>query len=147
VIGEVVLRTRPLSMCERWYAGDVADPFELVRRTFRPTSVLWDGTTTWMLLEGHPDDVDAQGRACGLSEVDPSSLPPLPPHRWSLPPAALADLPNDHLGAFVAEVGVGVVHRAAPQPARDVAPPIADLQRRIKEAFDPTGRFAPGRTP
>lgn len=147
VIGEVVLRTRPISAFERWFAGEGVDPFVLLRRTYRPTSVLWDGTTTWMLLDGHPDDVDAQGRASGLSEIDPSTLPALPPHRWSLPPSELTNLPGDGHGAFVAEVGVGVVHRDAPQPRRAVAEPIVELQRRIKDAFDPAGRFAPGRMP
>lgn len=147
VIGEVVLRTRPVSAFERWYAGEGVDPFALLRRTYRPTAVLWDGTMTWMLLDGHPEDVGAHGRASGLSEIDPSTLPPLPPHRWSLPPAELANLPADGLGAFVAEVGVGVVHRGTPQPRREVPAPIAELQRRIKDAFDPAGRFAPGRTP
>ena len=147
IIGEVVLRTRPVPSCERWYVGTGVDPFALLRRTHRPAAVLWDGTTTWLLLDGHPADVEAQGRASGLSEIDPSALPTLPPHRWSLPPSGLRDLPGDKHGAFVAEVGVGVVHRTTPQPRRDVALPIVELQRRIKEAFDPTGRFAPGRTP
>jgi hypothetical protein len=119
----------------------------LLRRTYRPTSVLWDGTMSWMLLDGHPDDVEIQGRASGLSEIDPSTLPPVPPHRWSLPPSALADLPADGRGPFVAEIGVGVVHRTTAQPRREVAAPIVALQRRIKDAFDPAGRFAPGRTP
>jgi glycolate oxidase FAD binding subunit len=147
VIGEVVLRTRPIPACERWYAGEGVDPFALLQRTYRPTSVLWDGTSTWMLLDGHPDDVDRQARASGLSLIDSSALPSLPPHRWSLPPAALPNLPDDGHGDFVAEVGVGIVHRRTPPPARAVAAPIVELQQRIKAAFDPTGRLAPGRTP
>jgi hypothetical protein len=59
----------------------------------------------------------------------------------------LSELPDDGHGDFVAEVGVGVVHRAVPQPARVVDAVIADLQTRVKEAFDPTGRLAPGRRP
>ena len=53
--------------CERWFAGE-ADPFAL-RRPAAPArrAVLWDGTTTWVLLDGHPDDVDAQGRLAGLA--------------------------------------------------------------------------------
>jgi glycolate oxidase FAD binding subunit len=145
IIGEVVLRTRPVSACERWYAGEGVDPFALARRTYRPTSVLWDGTMTWMLLDGHPDDVELQGRASGLSEIDPSALPALPPHRWSLPPSGLTDVTSDGHGPFVAEIGVGVVHRSTPQPRREAAAPIAALQRRIKDAFDPVGRLAPGR--
>ena len=61
IIAELVLRTRPVPPCERWFTGE-ADPFALLHRLHRPGCVMWDGTTTWLLLDGHPDDVDAQGR-------------------------------------------------------------------------------------
>jgi hypothetical protein len=112
---------------------------------YRVASVLWDGTTTWALLEGHPTDVAEQARVSGLRELDPSAPPPLPKHRWSLAPSAISALPDDGNGQFVAEVGVGVVHRAVPQPPRTIDPAIAALTARVKEAFDPTGRLAPGR--
>jgi glycolate oxidase FAD binding subunit len=147
VIAEVVLRTRPVPACERWFAGEGVDPFALVRRLYRPASVLWDGTTTWLLLDGHPVDVAEQASVAGLVEVDPTELPPLPEHRWSLPPAALRSLLADGHGRFVAEVGVGVVHRDGPQPTRVMDPTVTTLQRRVKDAFDPTGRLAPGRLP
>ena len=60
-LGEVILRTRPRARHEQWFATR-ADPIETFRRLYRPTSVLWDGTTTWVLLEGHPDDVAAMRR-------------------------------------------------------------------------------------
>jgi glycolate oxidase FAD binding subunit len=145
VIAEVVLRTRPVPACERWFRGEGVDPFELVRRLYRPVAVLWDGTSTWVLLDGHPTDVADQARVAGLPEIDADARPPLPEHRWSLPPAALSSLPADGHGRFVAEVGVGVVHRTVPQPPRVPDPSIAALHRRLKEAFDPTGRLAPGR--
>ena len=147
VIGEVVLRTRPLPACERWFAGDGVDPFGLLQRLYRPTSLLWDGTTTWLLLDGHPSDVEEQARRTGLSEIEAAGLPELPPHRWSVPPSALASLPSDGHGPFVAEVGVGVVHRTIPQPPRVLDASIVELQQRIKDAFDPTGRLSPGRMP
>lgn len=147
VIGEVVLRTRPVAAYEQWFAGEGVDPFALLHRLYRPASLLWDGATTWVLLDGHRTDVDAQARVAGLRAVDAAAPPELPPHRWSLPASALADLPSDGHGAFVAEIGVGVVHRTVPQPPRPRQPAIVELERRIKVAFDPCGRFAPGRMP
>jgi glycolate dehydrogenase FAD-binding subunit len=143
LLGEVVLRTRPLPAAERWVAGP-ADPFALVRRLHRPASVLWDGTTTWALLDGQPDDVAAEAEACGLPEVEGG--PDLPPHRWSLPPGELPALAGTD-GRFVAQVGVGVVHHSRPRPPRPVDPAVAGLHRRIKAQFDATGRLAPGRDP
>lgn len=145
VIAEVVLRTRPVPKCEQWFMAERADPFELARRLYRVASVLWDGTTTWALLEGHPSDVAEQARVSGLREIDPSGLPPLPKHRWSVVPSTLPALPDDGNGPFVAEVGVGVVHRTVPQPPRAIDPTVAALTARVKHAFDPTGRLAPGR--
>jgi FAD/FMN-containing dehydrogenase len=151
LIAEVVLRTRPLPAAERWLAGD-ADPFALVRALHRPAAVLWDGTTTWVLLDGHPADVEAEAARAGLA--DAAGPPDLPPHRWSLRPTALAGLApppgsatGPDTGRFVAEVGVGVVHAAEPPPARTATPEVAHLHHRIKHLFDPTGRLAPGRDP
>jgi glycolate dehydrogenase FAD-binding subunit len=145
LVAEVVLRTRPLPAASQWLAGE-ADPFALLHALYRPSSLLWDGTTAWVLLEGHPADVEAQEAKCpGMRRV--ASGPDLPPHRWSLRPSALAELPADGQGPFVAEVGVGVVHRDVPTPAREVDPPVAALHARIKALFDPSGRLAPGRDP
>jgi glycolate oxidase FAD binding subunit len=146
VMAEFVLRTRPLPMCEQWYvATDGTDPVALLHALYRPTAIVWDGTTTWVLLDGHPDDVAVQARNAELIASDQSALPVRPAHRWSLPPAELRSLPDDGRGPFVAEVGVGVVHRELPQPARPVDPSVAALRARVKAAFDPTGRLGPGR--
>jgi glycolate oxidase FAD binding subunit len=153
LVAEVVLRTRPLPAASQWLAGE-ADPFALLHALYRPSSLLWDGTTTWVLLDGHPADVDAQARLTGLPMADRG--PDLPAHRWSLQPSLLAQLAGGQPGAgtttsqprrFVAEVGVGVAHCDAPQPPRPIDPAVATLHRRIKTAFDPTGRIAPGRDP
>jgi hypothetical protein len=134
----VILRTRPRARFEQWYATE-SDPHETLRRLYRPTSVLWDGTTTWVLLEGHPDDVGASARAAGLREA--AGPPELPRGgRWSIAPSALDSLHP----TFVAEVGVGVVHHAEPPPPVEVSDGVRLLNRRIKENFDPTGRLNPG---
>ena len=154
--GDVILRTRPRPAASCWLAGS-ADPFASRARLFRPTSVLWDGATTWVLLEGHPGDVAAQGALAasfGLHEVD--GPPSLPACRRSVDPARLRGLADAPTGRFVAEIGVGVVHvepgaagavdarlggRAAPDAA------VVALHAALKQRFDPTGRCNPGRDP
>ncbi|MGK2930724.1 MAG: FAD-binding oxidoreductase [Acidimicrobiales bacterium] len=142
IIAEVVLRTRPVPVVERWLTGP-ADPAAVDAALHRPTSLLWDGTSTWVLLSGHGADVEAQSARAARFGMEPcAGPPPLPPHRWSVPPASLAGL--DGRG-WVAEWGVGVVHHPSPRPAEPVDPAVRVLHERIKSSFDPTGRLAPGR--
>ncbi|MET0579180.1 MAG: FAD-linked oxidase C-terminal domain-containing protein, partial [Ilumatobacteraceae bacterium] len=137
-LGDVILRTRPRATYEQWFAGSV-DPGEVLARLYRPTSVLWDGGTTWVLLEGDERDIDNQ--VASLDVVPTAGPPALPTGgRWSVSPGAIRDL----TGTFVAEVGVGIVHHADPAPLRDVEPAVAALHRRIKAGFDPSGRLNPG---
>ena len=58
-LGEVILRTRPRARYEQWFSGPV-DPEDALGRLHRPTAILWDGATTWVLLEGDERDVEAQ---------------------------------------------------------------------------------------
>ena len=84
---------RPLS--SGWFRAETGrDASELFRSLYRPVSVLWDGTTTWALLEGHPSDVAEQASTHRLMAVE--APPALPVHRWSMPPSALAGL-DGHL--------------------------------------------------
>jgi glycolate oxidase FAD binding subunit len=137
-IGEVILRTRPRARFEQWFATG-ADPWRTLAGLYRPTSVLWDGTTTWVLLEGDERDVDAAARNLALeSVIGPPGLPT--GGRWSVPPSRLRDL----TGTFVAEIGVGVVHHADPAPAPVVSEQVRELHRRLKHNFDPAGRLNPG---
>jgi FAD/FMN-containing dehydrogenase len=138
-LAEVILRTRPRPAGERWFSSDV-DPRILLGRLYRPSSMLWDGRTTWVLLDGHADDVAAQVRQCDLRASD--GPPDLPPHRWSMPPSGLFSL--DQTLAFVAEIGIGVVHCDRPRPASPIDPAVRALHARIKSEFDPRGRLNPG---
>ena len=139
LLAEVVLRVVPIPPSRRWIAGE-CDPFDLAARLHRPSSVLWDGTTTWVLLEGEAVDVDFQSELAGAAMREVDGPPPLPTGgRRSLRPGQLRSLPA---GEWIAEVGVGVVHTAAPSgPRADLDP----LHARVKHAFDPTGRLNPGR--
>ena len=138
LIAEVVLRVRPRPAASQWFMTE-GDPFELRRSTHGASSILWDGRTTWVLLEGHPADVDGQAAQHRLTEA--TGPPPLPSGgRRSVRPSALRDL----TGEFVAEIGVGIVHGA--NPVTDTAPPDrGDLHQRLKSSFDPGGRLNPGR--
>ena len=150
LVGEVLLRTVPVAESERWVRIPGADP-GAARSCHTAASVLWDGTDVWTLLSGYEVDVDADlGSLAGLGSCDDVEGPPeLPAHRWICTPAEAAAFgsQNGAAGPFVAELGVGVVHASEPQPPRPAAAGVAELNRRFKERFDPTGRLNPGRDP
>jgi FAD/FMN-containing dehydrogenase len=144
LLAEVVLRTRPRPEASQWMAGDV-DPFDLYPRLVRPGAILWDGTTTWVLLEGRTGDVEAgRGQLASLGLRPAGGPPDLPLGRWSLDPAMLPSL-AERTDSFVAEVGVGVVHgrRLASPPSP--SPAVISLTRRLRTLFDPEQRLNPGR--
>ncbi len=91
------------------------DPFGLATRLYRPSTILWDGTETWVLLEGDPDDVDDQASTV-LGAAAPSSpvLPALGATRLSLTAAELRQLARSSASSWWAEVGVGTVHTDDP---------------------------------
>jgi len=138
-LGEVILRTRPIARARQWARCPASDPSETFMALHRPTSVLWDGTTVWVLLEGHPDDIAEQASVAGLEPCDGPPALPTGSRRSVSPTEVLRQS-----GHFVAEVGVGVVHHASPwsPPARD--PRVVGLARRVKAEFDPAGRLNPG---
>ncbi len=141
IIGEVIVRTRPLPPAGGWYiAPPDTDPTMLLGALYRPVAILWDGTTSWVRLEGDPADIAEQATSCQLQPTDgPPSLPT--GGRWSVPPAAIPALGRS--APFVAEIGVGIVHHSEPPVVRMMAPAVATVHRRIKAALDPEDRFGP----
>jgi glycolate oxidase FAD binding subunit len=120
VIGQVTLRTQPLPAASAWATSP--DPPQALRaRLFRPSSLAWDGTTTHVLLEGHPDDLDAELAAAALQRGEEPAWPAgLHRGRISVAPGALPAL-ADRLGyldcTWLAEGGIGTVHVAASSEA------------------------------
>jgi glycolate oxidase FAD binding subunit len=140
-IGDVILRTRPIPRGQQWYTSD-DDPWRLLVELYRPVSVLWNGSSTWVLLEGHPRDLAAQAAAFGLAAADgPPELPT--GGRWSIRPADVAALSPDD-GPWVAEIGVGIVHHHAAPPRHAPDEATRRLHDRLKRELDPEERLNPG---
>jgi glycolate oxidase FAD binding subunit len=143
--GDVILRTRPLPRHSRWFTS-TRDPMRLLEALYRPVSILWDGSLTWVRLDGDPADVSASADEHDLDVAEgPPALPTA--HRWSVSPSGLLAALERSTGPFVAEIGVGVVHHTEPPPEREPDTPTLELHRRIKTQFDPTGRLNPGVDP
>ncbi len=147
-MADMILRTRPIPEVEVWHRVVDVDPAEVLRRCRTSASILWDGRSTWVLSAGYRADVDSDLRALSeLGSLRPDHPPDLPPIRWSRRPSDLFDMSRADaaVGRFVAEIGVGVVHTENPVEPSPPSPGTVALQRRIKDALDPTGRFNPGR--
>ena len=141
-LAEVVLRCQPRPAVSAWFRAPGVDPFHVRRRLFRPSSILTDGESTWVLLEGRAADVEAE-RACLDGAWHPVAGPPLLPSggRESMTPSAWRTL----AGPYLAEIGVGTVHRPHPVPVAPLHGRAAELQRAVRDAFDPSRRLNPGR--
>ena len=145
-LAEVILRTLPVPPAAQWLVG-AGDPFAAFDLLYRPSSVLWNGTRTWILLEGDPSDVAAE-----TAKVEPLGFgptdggPPIPAAgRESMKPSELRALAGTP-GVWIAEVGVGLVHRPEPVAPETVAPINAALMTELKRKLDPEGRLNPGRS-
>ncbi len=145
LLAEVILRTLPLPAASQWVAGDV-DPFAAFDLLYRPSSILWDGTRTWILLEGDPADVSAEAAKIAPLGFGAVSSGPLVPAagRESMRTSDLSALKGSG-GQWLAEVGVGLVHRTEPVPAAAVSAPNAALMSKLKQRLDPQNRLNPGR--
>lgn len=157
LLGEAIIRTNPIPATSRWLSATGVDPLAVYDNLMAPSAVLWDGTTTWVELEGHRADVDAEHRRLAplgtFGEVDGTNGLPvaLPEHRWSMSPADALKLGSDASSGgpdrFVAAIGLGLVFGDRPQPPRTVTAEIDVVAARLKENFDPSGRLNPGRDP
>lgn len=146
LLGDVILRTRPIPLCAQWYRRPMLHPLVVLEAQavldglYRPTTVLWDGHAVWVLLEGHPDDVREQAACLDLVECE--GPPALPPNRSLVAPSTSFD--PSVAGDFVMEVGVGVVHTDVALPPLPADPALARLTARVKHQFDPSQRLNPG---
>jgi glycolate oxidase FAD binding subunit len=149
-LGEVIVRTRPLPLHSQWFRIDADDPTLLFTVLYRPVSMLWDGRQVWVLLEGHPRDIE---HTAAQHRLEPCTAPAVPDARRAVvaPSKVYATVRSLPSGSVVAEVGIGVVHLGAEAatalaPAV-VAPEVLAVERRVKQQFDPAGRLNPGVVP
>jgi len=146
LIAEATLRTNPIPEEQIW-VETIIDPKLILSILLRPSALLWDGTTTWVHLEGYPADVHAQKKILEkhgtLQEAE--KAPDLPACRWSLPPADIFRLDSFNTGRFVASIGVGTVWAEHPQPIRVPDKGQQIIENRMKQQFDPKKRLNPGR--
>ncbi|MCL4313798.1 MAG: FAD-binding protein [Actinobacteria bacterium] len=110
-LAEVVLRTQPRPRVAKWIVTE-GNPFEIRKQLFRPSSILWDGIKTWVLLEGSGREVQAE-LACLREHFEEVDAPPHLPKgkRVSLRPSAIKQYATSLApSSYVAEIGVGLVH-------------------------------------
>jgi glycolate oxidase FAD binding subunit len=117
VLAQVILRCQPVAEIAEWSETD-ADPFEVRRRTFRPSCIAWDGDRTRLLVEGVAADVEKERHAAGAEPVAGAPARPDGPHRGriSIAPAGIRGLAPalaDTGARWLAEIGVGTIHVAA----------------------------------
>ena len=155
-LGEVILRTRPIPQSSRWFMINEGRPETveaILRRVYRPASVLWDGRKVWFCIEGNSHDCDQtiQQLAIDLERPTEVSAPPNLnsfPFRQSMPPAQLVEFVLSHINQktdqILVEAGVGIVHRQSPAKPRVADPTVELLHQRLLKQFNPTGRLNPG---
>lgn len=117
VIMQATLRARPRPRASIW-ATTTGDVDHLRRNLFRPSCLAYDGTTTYVLLEGHTDDLGTEISKARL-ELAPTPTWPSGTSRGRISVQARHVLAlGTALDAidglrWMAEIGVGTVHVAA----------------------------------
>ena len=144
LVAEVTLRCVPVPAVSSWFAFD-GNPRELNSSIFQASTILWNGETTWVLLEGHAADIESRSEQFALRPV--TEAPQVPnAGRLSKRPSDVYDM----AGNFMAEVGVGVVHVGAGHSeltSSIESTGARQLHRAVKERMDPMNRLNPGRSP
>jgi glycolate oxidase FAD binding subunit len=155
-LGEVILRTRPIPQSSRWFMMSEAGPEiveAILRRVYRPASVLWGGHKVWFCIEGNSRDCDETIRHLAADLQAPTEVAGPPtldncPFRQSVAPAELVELVQGHVqqgtGQLVVEAGVGIIHRQTPAKPKVTERAIELLHQRMLQQFNPTGRLNPG---
>ncbi len=148
LIAEVILRTNPIPPASIWLCSRNVHPFAAFAAVTQPSVLLWDGSSTWIQLEGHLADLGSQRQS--LSSLGPwfevDGPPDLPAQRWSLTPQQLREPTMlSSAGPFVASIGVGTVFATERRAQHPPTPSLQALTMSVKDSFDPTGRLSPGR--
>jgi len=142
-IAEVTLRCLPIPETTQWFTGSL-DPFELHKKLYRPSSILWNGLQVWVCLEGVASDVAAQAATFDFEEAP--GPPPFPTvGRLSVEPKDLQRHVTSSKLACLAEVGVGIIHTNEVTHSRSIPEVNLSLMRELEERLDPNGRLNPGR--
>ena len=144
MIGEVVLRCQPAPEERRWLTAEV-DPWAVRRTLFRPSTILWDGRQTWVQIEGTSAEVTVEVAALPGSGWEECAAPALPQGRGSVEPATIRSLPASGQTGWMAELGTGTVHGYVAHHV--LAPEVIEMNRKVKDVFDPDGRCNPGVLP
>ena len=151
-LSEVVLRATPVPAMAQWFVGP--PPISGSERAevsvqdllHAPGSILVTPNSSFVLLEGHPTDVQDEATLLLHRGFEPvSNGPTLLNNRYSSRRGREFDAGIESGADFVALLGTGVVTSdvVGPQPRIDAV--AATLTRRLKHLFDPTGRMNPGR--
>ena len=151
-MGEMILRTRPVPPSSRWFVLENSEyriVEHLLQHIYRPASVLWNGTSVWFCIEGHPKDCDDTIRSLARDGIDPveSSGPPDSSRltiRESIAPSKLERVGSTLTGEFLIEAGVGIVHRNSPGSPAKMDDRVVELHHRLLMEFNPSARLNPG---
>lgn len=151
-LGEVILRTRPLPLAQQWFMVHDCDwecVTTVMREMYKPSSVLWNGLTLHVCLEGHPDDLSEEIRHLSHRlerHVVESERPDLAgfPYRTLNRPQDIPKIVDQSGGRCVAEVGTGVVHQTTLSGPMESATNALQIEKRLLEAFDPQDRLNGG---